>query len=304
MMKLKSWVLPLVISCVLLFSVLSDVSGQPASFSSYVSFDVESTGLSGVYSWSFGTGSNSWTGDQQDGYGVSSILGYDDWLGLYLYDIDASSWNEAVYIHRQDWGIPDDPVAYYKFDTDTLDYSGNANHATVVGDLHQGTGKVGGAYFCDFLELGHLSVPDSPSLQISGDEITLCAWVYLLRSGPPILYKMDETGGTGGYSLSLASGGYIHFIGIFSGTGAVPRTEQNAPLSTQIWTHVAVVYDGMVIKFYKNGILMDTQILSGNLATDSTPLQIGGAGFIGGLDEVRIYGRALSASEIAALPGL
>jgi len=56
---------------------------------------------------------------------------------------------------------------------------------------------------------------------------------------------------------------------------------------------------------YVNGSLSGTTALSGPIATSTSALRIGGNAvwgeyFKGSLDEVRIYNRALSASEIQA----
>lgn len=64
-------------------------------------------------------------------------------------------------------------------------------------------------------------------------------------------------------------------------------------------------YDGSTIKVYLNGALVQSLAHSAPLTHSSSPLLIGnavGAGnfhWSGGLDEVAVYGRALTAAEVA-----
>jgi Concanavalin A-like lectin/glucanases superfamily len=68
------------------------------------------------------------------------------------------------------------------------------------------------------------------------------------------------------------------------------------------FTHFAVTYDGTDVRWYVNGILRSTQAASFPTNADASDLQIGKGDFYGNneLDEVAIYGTALSAARIAA----
>ena len=74
------------------------------------------------------------------------------------------------------------------------------------------------------------------------------------------------------------------------------------PLNT--WSHLALTYDGAMLRFYVNGQLVGSKAQSGSIPVTSGPLGIGGNNiwsneyFLGRIDEVRIYNRALSQSEI------
>jgi hypothetical protein len=79
----------------------------------------------------------------------------------------------------------------------------------------------------------------------------------------------------------------------------------SAPLSTGIYTHVVATYDGSELALYIDGqkIKSKNNVFTPN--TNSTDTKIGSRVFSGGkdffdgsLDDVRIYNRALSASEI------
>ena len=71
--------------------------------------------------------------------------------------------------------------------------------------------------------------------------------------------------------------------------------------------HVAMVYDGSTLKFYRNGFLMSQVAASGNLLQNSWPTQIGyyqsqlyNENFIGYINEVRIWNVARTQSQIRA----
>jgi hypothetical protein len=78
------------------------------------------------------------------------------------------------------------------------------------------------------------------------------------------------------------------------GTGALPP---NA------WSHHAATYDGAALRLYVNAALVRTTSYAGSIATSASPLRIGGNSvwpewFKGLIDDVRVYGKALTASEI------
>ena len=78
------------------------------------------------------------------------------------------------------------------------------------------------------------------------------------------------------------------------GTGAVP---------TNAWTHLAATYDGSTLRFYVNGVQVGSKTGVSAIAASTGSLRIGGNGvwgeyFRGLIDDVRIYNRPLTASEI------
>jgi hypothetical protein len=70
-----------------------------------------------------------------------------------------------------------------------------------------------------------------------------------------------------------------------------------------VWSHLAVTYDGSVLRLYVNGVLANTTLVVGQIGVSNGALRIGGntvwnEWFKGLIDEVRIYSRALSAAQI------
>jgi len=110
-----------------------------------------------------------------------------------------------------------------------------------------------------------------------------------------VIYKGDDNyylEGTSDNASRPAMGGT--FGSPLYGTGA---------LTANTWAHLAATYDGATMRLYVNGVLVASRAQAGASATSANPLQIGGDSiygqyFTGMIDEVRIYNRALSVTEI------
>ncbi|MFE6738653.1 LamG domain-containing protein [Streptomyces tubercidicus] len=150
-------------------------------------------------------------------------------------------------------------------------------------------------------------VPDRVGLNPSA-ALTLSAWVNA-KSWPAqihqgsIIAKDTWTTGSGGYVLRGGSGGKISFAVVADGNWVEAKTTTTVP--TGGWHHVAGVYDGATMKIYIDGVQQASQAQSGKLtASTGTALTIGNSPadstreFRGRIDEVRVYSRALSATDI------
>jgi fibronectin type 3 domain-containing protein len=79
--------------------------------------------------------------------------------------------------------------------------------------------------------------------------------------------------------------------------------------ATNAWTHLAATWNGSTMAIYANGILQASQAATGAITTTADPLAIGkkngstsaGDYFNGQLDEVRVYNRGLTATEVATI---
>jgi len=86
-------------------------------------------------------------------------------------------------------------------------------------------------------------------------------------------------------------------------------SEESKPTNTMIargeWTHIAIIWDGSEVRHYVNSILVFSFPNSGNVNDNDHQTRIGddwwGNYFIGNLDDIRIYNRALTQQEITAL---
>jgi hypothetical protein len=78
-------------------------------------------------------------------------------------------------------------------------------------------------------------------------------------------------------------------------------TATSVPLNA--WTHLAATYDGSALRLYVNGTQVSTLAVSGSIVATGGAVKIGGNSiwgeyFKGMIDDVRIYNRALSATEV------
>ena len=84
---------------------------------------------------------------------------------------------------------------------------------------------------------------------------------------------------------------------------SAPRARRRSALSQ--WTHLAMTWDGSVLRLYDDGAEIATQPAPGALLTSTGQLRIGGNSlrgefFSGLIDEVRVYDRALPPARIGA----
>lgn len=178
------------------------------------------------------------------------------------------------------------------------DYSGKGNGARgnrvrrVKGKFGKGLAFNGRDSF--------LSVRNRPSLDLSRG-MTLQAWVKpQAKSGKrTILAKLGK--GTSAYALNAAThtGGAQGEADL--GRRAVAGTPEDLPLG--VWSHVTLTYDGSTLRFYRDGQEVNATDVRGAMMATPGPLRIGGKVLGGGwfkgvIDDVRIYGRALSARAI------
>jgi hypothetical protein len=126
---------------------------------------------------------------------------------------------------------------------------------------------------------------------------TATAWVnWDGSSGENIIYNKENL-----YEARVY-GGYVRYAWrphwVWDGGSSFPITANT-------WTHVATVYDGTEQVLYKNGERVYSRTQTGAIGSNGSKLLIGARGntsprnFFGGMiDEVKIYDRALSRSEI------
>jgi hypothetical protein len=201
-------------------------------------------------------------------------------------------------------------VGWWKFDEGTgdiaADSSGNGNDGTLNGPVEWTTeGKIGGAMAFTG-PYNFVLVPSAPSLNPT-QEITITAWINPSWTGNNRILQKSTEGSDTQYRLIKEGGNNIrvHFppISRFEVTNNIPPQGE--------WTHLAATYDGSAIKVYYNGVVVGETAASGDMATTDGPLFIGnkwsqapaGDEFNGIMDDVRIYSRALSQSEIQKLGG-
>jgi hypothetical protein len=213
---------------------------------------------------------------------------------------------------------PEGLIAHY-----TLDDPTSAPIKSIVGELKPGKavqgpvlgeGKFGGAY--SFNGTSYCNLGDVANFDRT-DKFSYGAWVKIVTpkpAGGAILARMNDGNGFRGWDLYLQGGRVAaHLIHKWKSDALKVATKK--ALTTGKWHHVFVTYDGTGkpggMKIYIDGKQEPTIIEANTLKSTTkskTDLRIGrrspGSAFTGGMvDDVRIYGRKLAASEVSILAG-
>ena len=208
-------------------------------------------------------------------------------------------------------------AAWWKLDETSgltaADASGNDNDGALEGDGQWVEGVLAGAWEGDG-DGDYIRVAHSDSLDIS-DAVTVALWMYGGIAPDQILCK-----GTGGdawvssYSIRVdddsSHARQINWRGR-GGTAANGLNSASA-LPTDEWVHIAVTFDvaasGDNQKIYINGVLDAENQSSEPLSTNAEDLLLGADAYgttrwhwQGRLDDVRVYSKALPASQIAGV---
>lgn len=187
--------------------------------------------------------------------------------------------------------------------------------ATVVNGATFGSGQLSNALVLDGIDDTASVANASPLSQTS--TMTIAAWVYL-DSLPAagtrycIIHK-GKTTTARNYFLSIDRGplqldSSVSF-GFRDATGIVSRFTAGSISKTKRWRHVAATFDDNAnqVVIYLDGVAILTQVAILTPAANSESLTIGsspdGEYFKGRLDDVRIYKRVLSASDVSTLYG-
>lgn len=181
-----------------------------------------------------------------------------------------------------------------------VDGSGRGHDGTISGAVRTTAGHSGSALTFDGSG-DRVTVADHIDLDLTS-ALTMEAWVrpdttktwqtiLLKEAGSGIAYGVYATdGGTG------KTNAWIGDLGAYSPSA----------IQTGRWTHVAATFEGGTLRLYRDGAQVGAITGVSAPPVSTGPLRIGdnsvwsGEGFDGRIDEVRLWSRALSASEIAA----
>lgn len=228
--------------------------------------------------------------------------------------------------------LDDGLVLNLPFTGNTNDISGNNNNGINNGAVltTDRRGNTNSAYEFNG-STSHIDVADANSLDVTQDA-TFSVWIYQTGTNLSPVYPnlfggriMDKAnaGVDNGYMMDavflssaadaffcncLPNSSSIRFIG---GSGVYP-TKSCYPYNT--WQNITVTFQNGDIKIYYNGIEKNSKTITQKyIPTNNLPLRIGAtqplsgfeyASYKGKIDDIRIYNRALSASEVLQLYNL
>jgi RHS repeat-associated protein len=206
--------------------------------------------------------------------------------------------------------------AYWKFDNNSNDELGASNGsdssvAYATGKINQGAGYNGTSSLTAF--------PSSGALKPTGS-FTLAGWLKTSSTSSfrTFFQSFNQDQGAPGYAAGIRAYIWDGIPGIQIGknTGQTWGSDYvMVDATTNIgtsgnWAYYAAVYDGSTVKIYINGTQQTSVSWTGNPEYSAVTYQRAGAGndggfdnnfFPGSLDEMGLWSRALSASEISQL---
>ncbi|MBF0478305.1 MAG: LamG domain-containing protein [Candidatus Omnitrophica bacterium] len=252
----------------------------------------------------FKIGTGTWTG-------IGSFNGLVDDVRVYNRALTAQDVADLYHVFQPNDGL----VGWWTFDegagTVAHDSSGQGNNGSLAGSASWANGKNGKALGLDGAAGSKVVLGNPASLDFGTGSFSYGMWVYPVSnigSWDMPWNKGGSSAVTAGFDIELGTGAWV--TGISDGTRIkVNNFLPSGGLLNQ-WTHIFVVVDKSVSKLYVyvNGTKTNTDQDISGLGSVSNAYQatIGSFSsnlhmFNGYIDDVRIYSRALSAAEVAAL---
>jgi len=197
-------------------------------------------------------------------------------------------------------------IAEYLFQGDAQDSSGKEHHGTVVGatPCADRFGIPDSAYLFDGKD-DYIVIEKAP--QLNRDAFSISVWCCFDRDAKlegwnSAIVSQDGHFNNRVFQLSTYNANMTFHLFL---KGA--DLQMNSTIHKDYWYHIVVTYENDTFKLYKNGILISES--KGTLTPcDEEPLFIGRKStdepyffFMGKIDDIRIYERALVEEEINAL---
>ena len=194
---------------------------------------------------------------------------------------------------------PSGLVAWWQGEGNGSDQTG-ANHGSLVKNPNFAAGKVGGGFLGDFTNSGgYVEVPDSPSLTLT-KSLSIEGWLKVNSPNGYVLQRSTNNfPSLRAYDIHVFSGSVFFTIWFNTNQGVGVFSD---PIPLGEFVHFAATLDDNSgrISMYINGSLIRQFTVSQrpNVATGAT-VKIGNINGI--TDELSVYDRALTASEILAI---
>ena len=207
--------------------------------------------------------------------------------------------------------IADDMVAYYPFDGNVRDASGNGNDGINVGATltENRFGQPSSAYYFDGSD-DFIEVASTRAFTFSSKPFTVSMWLTSRNVVDGFVIAKFQQAEPNSFGIALREGGSVHSF-VVDGTQMASSVISPGTALGGKWGMLTVSVDSSRMKIYVNGKLVSDGDAGGggHDIINTSPLRIGalgqGSGNIqshhGSIDDVRIYSRTLSAAEVEQL---
>jgi hypothetical protein len=203
--------------------------------------------------------------------------------------------------------VPAGLVSWWQAESDAND-SLSTNNGTLMNGAGFAQGEVGQAFTFNGANQ-FVQVPDALSLNPT-NALSLEAWVYLTAfsgNDSTVIAAKEDPFSTRQYQLAMfnVAGKWVFRPAVMVPSGFITGNGTNA-VQLNTWYYVAMTYDGSALRLYVNGNPDISFTATGPINVTANPFRIGSDGsgpwnFIGRIDEVSLYNRALAAAEIQAI---
>ncbi len=204
---------------------------------------------------------------------------------------------------------PSNFFAHWKLDNDAKDAIGNA-HGSLKGGAKLLNDAERGKVLSIEREGQHVAVAAKPQLQLgmNNKDFSVAFWMNP-KQGKTGRWRAIMHKGKSNRERTFAmwmrpQDNRIHFR-ISTTASWNEGGDSKAAVAINKWTHVAYVKEGNKLKLYLNGKLDRTITLRGKTVSNNGNLYIGDdpwhKSVLGKMDDVRLYGRAIKASEVSNL---
>jgi|GEM_PF-1515738 len=184
--------------------------------------------------------------------------------------------------------------------TKTIDSSGNNNTGTLNGSNYWSTSGKNGNSFTNS-STNSISLSNGNDANVTGD-ISVEAWIYptSFSANNTIVHKNSQ------YTLAIDASGNVAWADS-SNWSYANFVFRNIGLVTNQWQHIVATKTGGTVKIYLNGVEKVSQAFGGVLTSTANVMSIGcysnatdctGSYFLGKIDEVKVYSRAISGTEV------
>jgi uncharacterized protein (TIGR02145 family) len=205
---------------------------------------------------------------------------------------------EENYITVNQASNEDSLVAFYPFNGNAMDETGNGHDGTVYGGATLTSDRFGNensAYSFNGSS-GYIETANSTNLNFP--QYSISVWVNFTQSHIGNVFSKHNAGVNGGFSV-----GVLNQKIRFYAAGAAYDITSTEDYNDGSWHHVAALFSGDSAYLYIDGYL-DTKCLAYGYVSTTAPVLIGQAGnyfFNGKADDIRFYSKVLSAEEILEL---